>query len=406
MMRKSTSYKYFFILFLFGTEIAFPQIKDSIKAQNQQLVQIKDDLTKLQQELNSKSKKERESLQVLETINKQNLLIGKLVNNLLSEEKQKEDAIASTINTIQSVEEQIKRLKEQYSHYVVWFYKNNGLSMWRFVFNSESFNSALVRYQYLKYITRQNKTTLARLNENKSRLALLQLSYEGERKEKEKLADQKLKEQEELARKENEKKELIKLLKKDQKIIAQEISLKRRAEIVIKNMIAKLIEVERETRKKTLEHKISPSKKLPQSFDYASFQNFAQLKGNLGWPVREGKIVRKFGENKNERLNTITLNYGIDISVHAGQNVACVAEGVVSAIDWIPGYGSIIIITHRDEYRTVYGHVSAISVKEGDRIKAGVSIGKVNESLEGNIVHFEIWNERNYQNPEIWLALR
>lgn len=404
MMQKSTSCKYCILFFLLIPAIVFPQIKDSIKAQNQQLQQIKDDISKLQQDLNSKSRKERESLQALETINKQNLLIGKLVNNLLSEEKQKEDAIANTMSNIQTVELHVKKLKEQYSHYVVWFYKNNGLSLWRFILNAESFNSALVRYQYLKYITWQNKITLARLNEDKSRLAELQNSFEKERSEKERLADQKMREQEELARKESDKKELIKILKKDQKAITEEIALKRKAEIVIKNMIARLIEVDRETRKKTLEHKITPSKKLPQSFDYSSFQNFGQLKGNLGWPVREGKIIRKFGENKNERLHTVTLNYGIDINVRAGQNVLCVAEGVVSAIDWIPGYGSIIIITHRDDYRTVYGHIASIAVKEGDRIKAGTIIGKVNESLEGNIVHFEIWNERNYQNPEIWLA--
>ena len=126
----------------------------------------------------------------------------------------------------------------------------------------------------------------------------------------------------------------------------------------------------------------------------------------MGWPVREGRIVRKFGENKNERLNTVTLNYGIDIGVNASQNVLVVAEGIVSAIDWIPGYGSIVIVTHRDDYRTVYGHVTGISVKEGQRINAGTTIGRVNESLEGNIVHFEIWNERNYQNPEIWLSRR
>ena len=41
---------------------------------------------------------------------------------------------------------------------------------------------------------------------------------------------------------------------------------------------------------------------------------------------------------------------------------------------------------------------------EGDKISGGSPIGRVNESLEGNILHFEIWNERNYQNPELWLA--
>ncbi|OGU77544.1 MAG: hypothetical protein A2279_12045, partial [Stygiobacter sp. RIFOXYA12_FULL_38_9] len=339
------------------------------------------------------------------------LLLGKLINNLLVEEKQKEQAIGGIEQEVQTIEKRIKNLKSQYSRYIVWFYKNSGLSMWRFILDAESFNQALVRYQYLKYISRQNKITLDKLTAGRAKLSGLQNNLEIERKAKEILANKKLKEQDVLEKKEKEKKGLISVLKKDQKMIADEINLKRRAEILIKNIIAKLIEADREAKKRSLESKVKNDKKvasgkLPQSFDYSSFQNFAQLRGSLGWPVKEGRIVRKFGENKNERLKTVTLNYGIDIGVGASQNVLSVAEGIVSAIDWIPGYGSIVIVTHRDDFRTVYGHVTGIAVKEGDRIKAGSTIGKVSESLEGNIVHFEIWNERNYQNPEAWLSLR
>ena len=81
-----------------------------------------------------------------------------------------------------------------------------------------------------------------------------------------------------------------------------------------------------------------------------------------------------------------------------------VAEGIVSVIDWIPGYGSVIIITHKNEYRTVYSHLSDLYVSEGDKVKMGSVIAKVGESLEGNILHFEIWNSRSNQNPEVWLV--
>ena len=85
-------------------------------------------------------------------------------------------------------------------------------------------------------------------------------------------------------------------------------------------------------------------------------------------------------------------------------NVKSAAEGVVSAIDWIPGYGTVIIITHKEGFRTVYSHLSEVFVKEGDKVKLGSVIAQIGESIEGNIVHFEIWNSRINQNPEIWLA--
>jgi len=404
-----TKYKLLLIILLVFNSCFICQIKDSIKQKNQQLKSIRDDIASLEKELKTKTKKERESLQSLEKINRQNLLLNKLINNLITEEKQKEQAIGKIELDINQIEQRISNLKEQYSRYVVWFYKNSGLSMWRFLLNSESFNQAIVRYQYLKYISKQNKITLDKLTANINQLSGFATDLELERKEKETLALQKKKEQDELEKKEKEKKDLVSVLKKDQKIISNEINLKRRAEILIKNMVAKLIEADREAKKRALERRVkndkkTASEKMPQIFDYSSFQSFSQMRGNLGWPVKQGRIVRKFGENKNEKLNTVTLNYGIDIGVSENSNVLAVAEGIVSAIDWIPGYGSIVIITHKDDYRTVYGHVAGISVNEGDRIKAGTVIGKVSESLEGNILHFEIWSERNYQDPEIWLA--
>jgi murein hydrolase activator len=403
MMLKLFRCKYSILLLLFLTAITFSQVKDSIKEKNEQLSKVRNEISKLEEELRFKSKKEKESLQSLENINKQNLLLSRLINNLLADEKQKENAIKNIETEIQNVEQHISVLKEQYAKYIVWLYKNRGLSMLRFIFNAESFNQALIRYQYLKYISKQNQLTLNKLLSYRMQLTDLQQDLEGERRAKEILAIQKQDEQATLDKKEEEKKNLISVLKSDQKVITEEISLKRRAEIIIKSIIAKLIEAEREIKKKALEKK-DVAKRLPQFFDYNTFENFVQLKGNLSWPVREGKIVRNFGENRNERLNTVTLNYGIDLAVNPNASVHAVAEGVVSAIDWIPGYGSILILTHRDDYRTVYGHIANISVKEGERIKAGSLIGKVNESLEGNIIHFEIWNERNYQNPEVWLA--
>lgn len=408
-MQKSLNCKSLLIFLVISSTILTGQTTDSLRAKNQELDRIKKDITALEKELQAKTKKERESLQALENINQQNLLLNKLINNLLADEKDKENAIKDIEDEIGKVENRIKDLKEKYARYIVWIYKNRGLSMLRFILDADSFNQAIKRYRYLKYISEQNEKTLKQLNSNKFQLSQLKNDLEGERREKAQLAQQKINEQDALEKKEQEKKDLLNLLKSDQKLIAQEIESKRRAEIVIKNLIAKLIEIDRERKAQLHEKKATDKKSLAykkniQFFDYNAFENFAQLRGVLGWPIHEGEVVRAFGENKNERLNTITLNYGIDIAVNGEQNVLSVAEGIVSAIDWIPGYGSIVIVTHRDDYRTVYGHVSNISVKEGEKVKGGSSIGKVNESLEGKILHFEIWNERNYQNPEIWLA--
>lgn len=402
-MQKSLIGRYILICLFAGFTVLHSQSAENLRKQNLQLGKIKQEITRLEKELQNKSRTERESLQTLENLNRQNLLLNNLINNLLAEENEKEIAIGQIQMRIDSIENRIKNLKESYARYVVWVYKNRGLSMWRFVFNAESFNQAVQRYKYLQYVSDENAKALGQLKTSREQLNELRLRLVDEKETKQNLVNQKMTEQESLKQKEKEKKELLAVLKKDKKSIAAEISSKRRAEIVIKNLIAKLIEAERERKAKAHENKMNMKKNV-QDFDYSGFQNFGQLKGRLSWPIREGRVVRDFGENKNEKLNTVTLNYGIDIAVRGKESVRAVAEGIVSAIDWIPGYGSVVIITHRDEYRTVYGHVANISVKEGERIKAGNPIGSVNESLEGNILHFEIWSERNYQNPDVWLA--
>jgi septal ring factor EnvC (AmiA/AmiB activator) len=149
--------------------------------------------------------------------------------------------------------------------------------------------------------------------------------------------------------------------------------------------------------------KTSTSKEYNFNLSTSKFASFSELKGKLNWPISKGRIVRKFGENKNSKLNTITLNYGIDIKAAGDLSVKCIAEGVVSAVEWLPGYGTVLIISHNGNYRTVYGHLSEIYVNEGDKIQAGGVIGNVGESLEGNILHFEIWSARQNVNPELWL---
>lgn len=130
---------------------------------------------------------------------------------------------------------------------------------------------------------------------------------------------------------------------------------------------------------------------------------FSSLKGRLNWPL-SGSIIRKFGQNRNQKLNTVTISYGIDINARPGAlDVRSVGEGTVSSINWVPGYGSVVIITHAGGYRTVYGHLEEIYAGKGSRVSSGSVIGKVGEGLEGYVLHFEVWNERQNLNPEQWL---
>lgn len=410
------------ILFFCSAVNVKSQTETDINSKRNELSSIKEEIASLESELKQKSKTERESLKALDKLNQQNLLLSKLVNGLKREESLKQAQIDSINSSISVTEANIKKLTDNYSKYIVWVYKHNGTQFWKYLLDAGSINQALMRIKYLNFITKKSKENVESLRKNKELLVSLKKVRKAELEEKEKLVIEKNNEQKVLVQKKLEKNSLIKNLRKDKKLLNAEIEDKRNAEILIRNMISKLIESERVRKTKEKEEKLLSKEKSTKNkkstdnkvevetektystYNYDSFESFAALKGKLNWPVKSGTIIRRFGENVNEKLKTVTLNYGIDIKTSANSSVSIVADGIVSAIDWIPGFGSVIIVTHKNDYRTVYGHVGDVSVSEGEKVKRGTVIGSVNESLEGNILHFEIWNDRNYQNPSAWLS--
>ena len=83
-----------------------------------------------------------------------------------------------------------------------------------------------------------------------------------------------------------------------------------------------------------------------------------------------------------------------------------VADGEVSVVYFVAGFGNVVIISHYDGFRTVYAHLSQIMVKEGTMVREGQVIAKSGESISGEILHFQIWKNRDQQNPESWLTAK
>lgn len=393
------------LLILFAVSFLFAQENEKIKKTQKQLSELRFEINKLQTELDSKSQIEKESIESLEKINRQNSLLTKLINNLKKEENAKKKEVDKLVSQMDQIQFKINNLKEEYARYIVWVFKNRQKSKLDYLFKANSIRQALNRYKYLEAVTRNNELKLGRLKDTKEELNNVAGKLEKEKSAKHTLALQKASEQNKLKSKKDEKHNLITVLQQDQKNIELEITSKKNNEIEIRNIITNLIEEEKKRlasiRTKRLKDK---NVKIPDRFNYNSLEKFSALRGKLGWPMKDGKVVRKFGENKNNKLNTVTQNYGIDIKAGTNSDVKVVAEGFVSAIRWIPGYGTVVIVAHRDEYRTVYGHITDVLVEEGQRITKGQKLGIVNNSLEGKLLHFEVWNDRNYQNPERWLS--
>jgi septal ring factor EnvC (AmiA/AmiB activator) len=423
-----TFYKYFVILLivLIASGKLFSQ-EEEIKAKQGQLSSIKDEITSLETELKSKTRKEKESFSAIENYSRQSFLINKLIGSYRTEEKQKEAKISESEQKISQLEDEIKQLQKNYAKYIKAAYMHGQPDELEMVVDAASVQQALLRLKYLEKFSDQRTKDIAKLKESREQLIVEKEILKKEKEAKAQLAAAKEKEESTLLSRLDERKRILKIIKHDKSELKKEIEAKKQAEIKIRSLITNLIaEAERKKKEEAdrlarekLKGDVRPAEDLSDikaenntgessaydvNLSTSDFASFSSLKGRLNWPVANGKIIRKYGENRNNKTNTVMLNYGVDIAASKDINVKAVSDGVISAIDWIPGYGSVVIVTHKGDYRTVYSHLSEIYVNEGDKVKPGSVIAQVGDSIEGKILHFEIWNSRENQNPEVWLA--
>jgi len=104
-----------------------------------------------------------------------------------------------------------------------------------------------------------------------------------------------------------------------------------------------------------------------------------------------GRITSSFGMRVHPITGVTRMHTGIDIGAPHGSPVVAVANGYVVFQGSLGGYGNAIMIEHGD-CRTLYGHLSKIYVKAGEKVYAGQRIGAVGSTglSTGPHLHFEV----------------
>jgi septal ring factor EnvC (AmiA/AmiB activator) len=128
------------------------------------------------------------------------------------------------------------------------------------------------------------------------------------------------------------------------------------------------------------------------------------VQGALPWPV-PGRVIEKFGRQRNAKFNTFTTNNGLKIGAAAGAPVQAVFEGTVLFSQWFKGYGNLIILDHGHRVFSLYGNLKAAAVNVGERVTAGQSIAGVGDSEETppGFLYFEIRQDNRPEDPQKWL---
>ena len=114
-----------------------------------------------------------------------------------------------------------------------------------------------------------------------------------------------------------------------------------------------------------------------------------------------GVLTAGFGGRSDPFTGRPDFHAGIDISSPTGGRIVAPANGTVVRVGWENGYGRVIEIAHGFGIRTLYAHLEATRVDEGQRVRRGDLIGLVGSTgrSTGPHLHYEVQVAGRPVNP-------
>lgn len=390
MTRKST---YHLLLLLIFFSINLICNAQSVSALEQKVNKLQSEIKTSQNLLKKTSKNKATTIREVELLQAQ---IKKRDDLIKTYEKQ--IAILNTEtrgykNDIDNLQNELDKHRKEYSDLLVVHYRNrNSLNNLLFIFSSEDFNQAVRRIRYLQQFNDLLKHKMAEIDATKAEIKQRIDKNEDDKKRIERLNDTQKKERDKLNSDKKTLNEKLAKLKKEEKNIKKEIARKEKERQDLEAKIKKIIEEELAKRK------------ADATIDTRLSANFESNKGKLPWPVSSGVVTKKYGKTSHPtQSKVVIMNNGIDISTEQGANALCVFDGQVSTV-FNTGSTNVVMVRH-GTYFTLYANIDKVFVKAGDKVKTGQKLGLIHTGAVDNVttLHFEVWNDKNNTNPEVWL---
>jgi murein DD-endopeptidase MepM/ murein hydrolase activator NlpD len=116
-------------------------------------------------------------------------------------------------------------------------------------------------------------------------------------------------------------------------------------------------------------------------------------------------ITSAFGWRIHPISGESRFHSGTDLGAPQGTPVLAAFEGEVSVADFMGGYGLTVVVQHnKGAEETLYGHLSELFVKPGEKVKQGEVIGRVGSTgfSTGPHLHFEF---RQKTEDGTWITM-
>ena len=122
-------------------------------------------------------------------------------------------------------------------------------------------------------------------------------------------------------------------------------------------------------------------------------------------PVSNKDLTRRasgYGYRIHPIYKTTKMHEGMDFTAPVGTDIYAAGNGVVKVVEYDSrGYGNHVIISHGFGYETLYGHMSKIKVRPGQKLNRGDVIGVVGNTGTSTAphLHYEVIKQGKKINP-------
>ncbi|EJT6171943.1 murein hydrolase activator EnvC family protein [Clostridium perfringens] len=118
-------------------------------------------------------------------------------------------------------------------------------------------------------------------------------------------------------------------------------------------------------------------------------------------PVASSSITSSYGPRVHPVTGQYKVHTGVDFAASTGTPFVAAKDGVVTAAEYHPAYGNMVIIDHGGGFSTLYAHASQLKVSVGQKVKQGQVVSLVGSTgySTGPHAHFEIRINGQHVNP-------
>ncbi len=370
----------------------------------ERLDNLKSQIEQSQTQLRKTTKREKATQEQLKNLEREIALREELVATYQQRLSQLERERSALRDTLEQIEGQLLELQREYQARVRHAYKYNRIPDLALILASRSINQMLVRIRYLQRFAQQRQRQRSDVKQAAAQVRDSRERLKRKEAETEQLLAEARTERENLQALKTDREEVVRQLRSRRSELELEIQQKQSQARELQEKVQEIAKkIERRKEQKT------EAQQAEQTAIAANLSaSFEASKGNLPWPA-EGAITEGFGDRVDPVHGTTTFHPGVLIATNPEDQVRSVFEGTVSGVDFVPGYGTYLVVRHGD-YLSVYSNFSTLYVSQGDPVEAGEVLGLAGtpEEPRGAGVFFAVFDrsKNTSVDPTAWLTAR